>query len=286
MRRRKDELEFWLFDSGRPEGFKFTFWLRKMILERFRLQVIKPLVREHALYIDADTGVSDGDLGISLRWHDGLSLLGQPAYCPADNSEQISLSIETCSIIKQADLLGVAACCSLSIPCEDEVHIKHHALMIEPRHRSLLVSFKAAKVRPLNCLQIPEVRNGSRYLSAPNPKVHALISCIAKLPHIRTSMNLNRLSAAERVAFLREAEVLKEIPVNRSELIAVFRHVPIELISKLRFLDKERVILFSLINQSGQTRTRVHDLAAIRDKSNQEIHLVAHRTRYQMVSLN
>jgi len=99
------------------------------------------------------------------------------------------------------------------------------------------------------------------------------------------SLDICRLNDSECQGFLREAEALRHIPVERGELVAVFRSVPIEIISKLKYLSDKRMILFSICNQPRRMQTRLHDMAAIRDLADQEIHLIPHRAQHKKVAL-
>ena len=85
---------------------------------------------------------------------------------------------------------------------------------------------------------------------------------------------------------MREAEALKGIPAERAELLAVFRHVPIEIISRLRYVAENHILVFSISRLSGPTSTRVHDMAAVRDIVSQDVHLIPHRTQFRAVSLS
>ena len=58
------------------------------------------------------------------------------------------------------------------------------------------------------------------------------------------------------------------------------------MISRLRFVAEESTIFYTIFDGANRKRTRVHDLAAVRDAANQEIHLVPHRMRYRTVNLN
>ena len=108
---------------------------------------------------------------------------------------------------------------------------------------------------------------------------------LSRFAHRRKSVDLGLLQDLERRSFLREAEVLKHVPADRAELLAVFRSIPIELIARLRYLAGRKEILYSIACGSMRTRTNVHDMAAIRDSANQEVHLVPHRTKSRPVFL-
>jgi hypothetical protein len=104
-------------------------------------------------------------------------------------------------------------------------------------------------------------------------------------PHRRTSLDIGGLDPVMAGSFLREAEVTRGIPIEQLELVGVFRNVPTALISKIRFLEGRGVILYTLQPADEQSRTRVHDLAAVRDVQRNATYLVAHRTRYRTAFL-
>jgi predicted transcriptional regulator len=131
--------------------------------------------------------------------------------------------------------------------------------------------------------QMAKVSDSTRLLLG-DPAIRATAR-ISELPHRRESTCVEQLEDSERNSFLREAEVLKRISSDKAELLAVFRHVPIEVISRLRFLADSREILYTIQDESKRTQTRVHDLAVIRDTASQEIHLVPHRTKSRSISL-
>jgi hypothetical protein len=120
----------------------------------------------------------------------------------------------------------------------------------------------------------------------PPPSVNQFTAKISELPISQISIDIEELADSERSGFLHEAEVLKGIPSDQAKLLAVFRHVPIEMISRLCFLEEKNAILYSIARESRITKTRVHDMAAVRDQQSREIHLIPHRMRFRSVSLN
>jgi hypothetical protein len=117
-------------------------------------------------------------------------------------------------------------------------------------------------------------------------QVKSNLSKLSALSFKRMSLDIGRLDGSECQGFLKEAEALRHIPAERSELLAVFRLVPIEIISRLHYVADKRMILFSISNQARRTQTRLHDIAAIRDLADQEIHLIPHRAQYKTVALS
>lgn len=106
-----------------------------------------------------------------------------------------------------------------------------------------------------------------------------------RMPHARRGIDLGSLGDADRLDYLREAEVLRGVPPERGELLAVFRKVPVELVGRIRFLAESGLLLYTIARAPGLQRTRLHDLAAVRNKDSGGVHLVAHRTRYRTAFL-
>lgn len=202
----------------------------------------------------------------------------------ADRSEA-PLADMAISKMHQVDMLGAAEVRSLSMPDAQQATIRQGRMIPAPNTRTPAIGFGRTAVRsPESFREHPvEVKDGRRMLLA-SPAVHASEQ-ISRFPQRRKSMDLGRLNDSERRSFLHEAEVLKHLPADRAELLAVFRSIPIELISRLRFLAGRKEILYSISRGPTRTRTNVHDMAAIRDSANQEVHLVPHRTKSRPVRL-
>jgi hypothetical protein len=106
-----------------------------------------------------------------------------------------------------------------------------------------------------------------------------------RMPHARRGIDLASLGDGDRLDYLREAEVLRGVPPERGELLAVFRKVPVELVRRIRFLAESGLLLYTITRAPGLQRTRLHDLAAVRNRDSGGVHLVAHRTRYRTAFL-
>jgi len=106
-----------------------------------------------------------------------------------------------------------------------------------------------------------------------------------RMPHARRGIDLGSLGDGDRLDYLREAEVLRGVPPERGELLAVFRKVPVELVGRIRFLAESGLLLYTIARTPGLQRTRLHDLAAVRNRDSGGVHLVAHRTRYRTAFL-
>lgn len=169
------------------------------------------------------------------------------------------------------------------MPEAHRTRVRQETLVMVPKPRSAATEIES-HIHMVESLEDRPVRVQDYPLLLSHPAIHATAK-ISELPHRRASAEVVGLEDSERNSFLREAEVLKRIPSDRAELLAVFRHVPIEMISRLRFLADSREILYAIQEEPKRTQTRVHDLAVIRDAANQEIHLVPHRTKSRSILL-
>jgi len=104
-------------------------------------------------------------------------------------------------------------------------------------------------------------------------------------PHIRGGIDLERVDPAEREGFLREAESQKGVPATKGELLALFRNVPVEIISKAHYIEEKKLLLYTLETERTPSRTRLHDLGIVRDPAAAKTHMVVHRTQFKSVSM-
>jgi hypothetical protein len=105
-------------------------------------------------------------------------------------------------------------------------------------------------------------------------------------PHIRAGIDLGHVDAAEREGFLREAESQKGVPASNGELLALFRNVPVEIISKAHYVEEKKLLLYTLDSERNPSRTRLHDLGIVRDSVAAKTHMVVHRTQFKSVSMS
>jgi hypothetical protein len=285
MWRREERLEYWLRAGRLSEkpGRALRLGGRKLSL-RFWLWQFPSAVREQSLSLVANAISLDGALSATACVRDGLGRMG-PA---ADGSGRAAYEgDEPLGTTHGVDLLGDAFVRDLKLPNEQNARIQRKELAIHPNFRSLSTSVPGGSVHTEQLLpsRPAEVKDGDR-LFALNSAVGILPSQISQLPHMRRSLNVGALQDSERRSYLHEAEALKGVPAHQAELLAVFRHVPIEMISRLRFLADKRVILYSICSAPKRTQTRVHDLAAVRNAASQEIYLIPHRARFRSVPLN
>ncbi len=146
---------------------------------------------------------------------------------------------------------------------------------------------RMAKVRTVAVLRDGgEPRCGSVACNIAAGGIHEATAKIRVLPHVRRSVNLESINSGVSASFLREAAAIKGIDSGAGELLAIFRSIPLAMISRVCFLEERGVLLYTISSPGGPSSTRVHDLAAVRDRSTRKTHLVPHRTRYKTAFLH
>jgi hypothetical protein len=284
MWRREERLKYWLEIGSRTKKPGSRSGLKEKLLLKIQLGQSNRAVKDESLRISIDAKSLDNALDISAQIKEGLGLSGDIPASVADFSSGLADHERT---VRDFKLLGAAHVRNLDLPDERRARIRQEKVDITPTHGSVPINLTSAEVKMLETLygQMPQVKDGNRLL-IPDPLIQNQTSQISDLPHARASIQLDQMKDAERGSFLREAQILKGISCDKAELLAVFRHVPIELISRLRFLSGQKAILYGISHGVKPTHTRVHDMAAIRDVSSQEVHLIPHRTKYRSVSFS
>jgi hypothetical protein len=277
MWRREERLGYWLTEAApAPKSGAATTPVKKLV-QKLKLRNLSSSVSEQLLDINSRTIDLDFELASNANVLDGLTALGSFAE---------GLAPFSCKI-HQERLIRAASVRNLALPNEQRAWIREKSIMMSPKLGAISPQFNAPEIHMAEraLLSIPEVRAEETHFNAGIGN-RIFFSQLLSLPYIRESMDINLLPALEFDGFLREAEILKGLPTNGFELLAVFRSVPIELISELRFLAEKNIIIYRIATESRRTRTRVHDMAAVRDISTSAIHLVPHRTRHRTAFLN
>jgi hypothetical protein len=227
------------------------------------------------------------DLAVQIEVHNGLSRV-DPAklYLPPLNSNPAIPDSLNCGI-RSVELLRPTSRVRGMQPINaDEAKICSGILQVTPRLHNLTLREPRRKARTAECrlTGLSPIKNGRDWILK-RGVIRSNLSLLSKLAFRRMSLDIQKLDSAEYRGFLNEAEVLRSIPIDRSELLAVFRSVPIEIISRLQYVSDVGMLLYSVSNQPQRKQTRLHDLAAIRDISDNEIYLIPHRAKYVSVSL-
>lgn len=288
MQRREEGLGYWL--AARPLPEQLTLWVRvrRAFLRHQQAGRLRPTTRELPLGMGVDVFSAEEFISTSKLVSDGLGYLASPesfkgwreSRCQVDVAEMKIHSLEPLPepASKKIALLGDLL---IRVNRQEWIHF--------PVARASLQDSlgKKTRVRSVMCLhELGRARSCSQWLSPVRIGVRTGTAGISALPQTGWTLDLNEIKESERESFLREAAALKGVAPGRGELLAIFRNVPIEIVSRLSFTKETGMIHYNLTFNPSLRRTRVHDLAAVRDVSTDEIHLVAHRTRYRTVFLN
>jgi hypothetical protein len=247
--------------------------------------------RTHEFAVDLHTSVR---LDVDLSWarckvRDGLGTLSTAIRNDNPHGAKPEKFIHAPSQVRDSRLLGFPGIRSISLASRACMSVLYKDWVMQPAVRSAVVDSPAmaAKIRAASCHRDrPAVIGVIERTTGVRTKIGDGLRRIHFVPMRLRSMDTEMLSMSVCDGYLREAVILKGVPEGQGELLAVFRKVPIELVTRMRFIEGKRMILFTLALPRTLRRTRLHDLAAVRDLSTKEVHLVAHRTRYQTVFLN
>ncbi len=283
-RKREKGLQYWLSDKSLNSRSFISAKLKRWFSPEARGRDLTVTVREQGLELSTNSVCLNDALGATCRIQDGLGIFDQ------GQNRLIEEEPDLCKNpfrVRSVDLLHPFATRSLSLPDIRQTGVRNASIAMISALRSLSMNIGPARIHAVDSIakNHPAVRTTNWQLGK-TPRIFSLMTRIAKYPHSRLSADINALPSSEYSGFLREGEVIKGIAHGKGELLAVFRSVPIEMISRLRFLSDKRMILFTVARKPERTRTRIHDMAAIRDTSTEEIHLVPHRTRYRSVLFN
>ncbi len=154
------------------------------------------------------------------------------------------------------------------------------------RTPAMLMPSGEVKVRPLAVLPdtVP-VRDATPRCRIPEGAVHDRTIKMTAYPHIRSGIDLDHMNPQEREGFMNEAENLKGIPAGQGQLLALFRNVPVEIISKARYVEENKLLLYTIDSERRLVRTRLHDMGIVRDPVAGKTHMVVHRTQFKSVSM-
>jgi hypothetical protein len=284
MWRREARLIYWLEGGSRTQKPNHKPGLKEKLFLKFQPCLFFHGAKDASLGIRTDTINLDCELGKNTGLIDGLGILGGSTFPACEFAGGFG---DSGPGIHHLELLERSQIQSLQLDGEIFMRVSEEDLAITPLFRSAQVTIRAADVgtrEPLFC-RMPEVQYGKQFL-IPHPSIRILTSQMSALSHSRQSINIDQLQDEERYGFLREAEIIKGIPIDRMELLSVFRHVPITMVSRMHLLDDQKTISYTISRESKPRQTRVYDMAAIRDCVSKEVYLIPHRTQFRSVTLN
>jgi hypothetical protein len=306
MRRREERLAILLENGAKSQKASRFAWLRNLGSSGLSGQI-----HEQELGVESSVVSIDDALMTHTEVFDGLGPFcehfsylpgasfdrSQSAWRPEDERpSDLSLDALKESIegsndsspnwsVHDAEMISMAAVQRLAMPSPHRTKVGQSRLIAMPGMKTSPVALGPVVIRSLESFRDRpvEVRDGNRFLVS-DLQVYSYPK-IFRLVYRRRSIDLQFLAEAERLSFLGEAEALKHIPAESAELLGVFLSIPIELISRLRYVSNRNEVVYSLEVMPDRTVTRVHDMAAVRDTASREVHLVPHRTRSRAVTL-
>jgi hypothetical protein len=229
------------------------------------------------------SGLSDGLLP-AARVIDGLGSIG--CAMPGMDARRTAQRMASAMRVIDVGLLRARSTRSLDIEGLRRAGVKELKSISTFRTHSVPFAALAERARALCTPLIPEAA-WVRSLDGIEPRAatREATSRILRMPQIRSAEDPAVLSLTEYENCLREAQATRGIPADDAELLAVFRRIPVEGVTRIRFVESSRLLFFVLAADRKIRRTRVHDVMAIRNVSTGQVHLVTHRTRYQTAVL-
>jgi hypothetical protein len=113
--------------------------------------------------------------------------------------------------------------------------------------------------------------------------VRSATSRARMLPHRRRSLDLSRLGAQACSTLVREAEKARGMAAGGT-LIALFRNVPVQMISRMALAEEQRELIYTLAWSPERDRTHVQDLVVVREQANGQTHIVPRRPSWSSAS--
>jgi hypothetical protein len=146
---------------------------------------------------------------------------------------------------------------------------------------------KSARARNIPILKnAVRVIGGAGFLMSLESFPRVMTSDLRSHPHVRFSLDLRGISDRRLDDLCREAELVKSWEHGQAEVVAVFARIPVELLSRVQFLQERRQLVYTLHGTTKMAKTRIHDLIAVRDRKSGNIHLVPERMRYAITGLS
>jgi hypothetical protein len=283
MWRRKEGLNYWLDRSENPANPVPRDKKIEKRKEKARFWSLAGKVQGCPLTIRIPTAVPGDLLCVPSAVKDGLDVFGNGSDFADCNDTDTVVSP---TFVHGADLMETVPVSPLQLPDEDHARVRRALLTFSPYCRRFKTHMGPVLVRSPETVRFPLPRTAGRgALIQDNPAIKSLMPQARDLPFYGKSLEIDLLPEDDKEDYLQEARQKRGFSAEECELVAVFRHVPIEMISKLHFLHDEKAIVFTISGGLKRSGTRVYDLIVVRDGEG-EIHLVAHGTRNRMVVFN
>jgi hypothetical protein len=222
---------------------------------------------------------------------DGLGVLGaRPGELPPERNDPSAVDYGECTPgIRSVRLLWEPRVRSPWIAEQQPARVRTLPELSAATVRSPIITgpCESPEVISVSVVTSPKIQGGESWIGP-----HALNARVADdtrraraIPHTRTGVAPSDVSVSDTELYLRDAQELRGVEPGQAELVAVFRRVPIELITRLRLSENATGLSFEVGAAESRSRTRIHDLAAVRDNGKAHVHLVPHRSRFESVAL-
>jgi hypothetical protein len=277
-------LGYWL-RHGSPEKRRGVLRrIMKSILRWIGFAKPSPRVRELPLRLNQSLVPSwTLDVSQNVCIHDGLA--GMPSLTPGNSNQDrhfpeagvmdLKLDGQEYPDVSDLELSNRAPVCNFR-------------LLDTSTLRSLRLMLQQSSVRTLHMISpdTTAVQTGRHWLFRRRVTTRTDTLRLMKAPHLRWSRDLSNLHVREMEGFLREGTRLRGIRQGDGEILAVFARVPIELVADYRYIQEKQLLLYSIALDKRSFTTRIHDLAAIREKASGKTYMVADPNRFQTTLLN
>jgi hypothetical protein len=291
MRRGKADLAFWRRIHIAGAKGRILRGTREALRKLLRLRDLSALSHSLALGIDATPGAPVDFAFAEPGTVDGLEKLIQLGSRTSQRKGRDSSDFgEDFPRVLRAYLIAASGGVrSVPIKLNASAFISTTNLIRIPQVRAMRTLLQDGPLSVRTIEPLPDtaaVQSAFPQCSMAEPRVRDRTVRMKEYPHIRSGIDLERLDPQEHESFLREAESQKGVPVSKGELLALFRNVPVEIISKVHYVEEKKLLLYTLDNERNPSRTRLHDLGVVRDSAAAKTHLVVHRTQFKSVSMS
>ena len=283
MWRRNKGLDYWLNQTANPADAVPEEQGKKRLHGKVRPWNLKSKVRNCPVDVPIRIADPENMLYVPAKIEDGLgTFFSELVGTNQGGFENIQSAIS----IHWADLMEPAPVRPLELPDGHNVQVKQALLTFIPYCRRFKVDIDPIPVRSPDTVQLRLPKTAGRSALLPEDlMIRSMMPQASDLQVRQRSVDMESLTDLEKREFLQETELLKGFAADQCELLAVFRHVPVEMISKLSFINDDKTIVYSLSRGLERSTTRVYDLMVIRNNS-REIHLIPHGKRSRSVGLN
>ncbi len=287
MRRRKEGLGYWLRHEPETKRASLPLWLKR----KLRFHLSRPEI-EIAI-LGSDVALEEPRVSVPFEvWDHGPQVIDELEdliISRGDSPPENDDASTACSDLPRILNLGLCnqtAASEIRVAFDLPLAVHQQQSLLRTRVRAVMPHPTNGGIKSLNVsLSAHPVQTGQYWMFKRPIPVRVGTHKISKRPHVRWSVGLDPLSTRQADDFLREAEKLRGIKQGNGMLLALFHRVPIELVADYRYIREKQLLLYTLAIDDKK-HARVHDLAAVTDKTTGQTFLIAHPSRYRTAILN